>query len=239
MGLFSALGTVAGFAIGGPAGAQLGAGIGSAVEASSAASKAGKAAVAASDAALQFQKDTLQEFRDIYGDIEINLGEFFTTLTPDNRAALKVEDINVEFEKARTRLDVFFAQSGLTNISGAQLEAETLLEIGRTEAKAGVRATAEQEVREEQLAFLKIGLPQKRAAVSGIGAALGSRAQITQAQSIKAQATKEKAFGSLGETFGEILEGIGAEEDKGKVGASAGTSGGTLINEPIATNLLG
>ncbi len=116
---------------------------------------------AENDKARQELKAKKDAWTEIYGDLEQNLADYYTNLTPDILEATGLQDEAESFAKAKKHYTTLIAQRGL---GGSGLEADFLAkqEIGSAERRAEIRATAEETVREKQRSFLQGGAQEKR-----------------------------------------------------------------------------
>jgi len=144
------------------------------------AKKAGKAAdrsaqmaYEAEQAQLEFEKQRHTEWKQTYGDIEQNLAQHYTNLSPTIRVVQGLEAFELEKDAALTELRENLAQRGLAT-SGLAAAVETDFAISSAEERARIRAEAPMETAKEQLSFLQVGLGQNPA--NNVSAALGSRA---------------------------------------------------------------
>ncbi len=112
------------------------------------ANKAGKKARRAGDAQLQFnyevfdaEQEKYQRWLDLYGPIEENLAEFYTSITPEVFEAAGLEAEAQAYETGRQQVQTRLAQRGL---GGGGLEADLLAkqEIGSAEKRASIRREA-------------------------------------------------------------------------------------------------
>lgn len=157
------VGTVAGaglgFLVGGPAGALLGSQLGGTLDASKAAGKAGDAARKAASTELAFQQERYDDWKAVFGDIQTNLGDFYTNLDPETLAAQGIQATEVEANRARRNLTESLAQRGLES-SGLAQRGETAIALDTAEQRATVRQEAPFKAAEAQSNFLQIGLGQ-------------------------------------------------------------------------------
>ena len=160
---------------------------------------------AENDRARQEQKAKVDAWTELYGELEQNLADYYTNLTPDVLKATGLQDEAESFAKAKEQITTRIAQRGL---GGSGLEADLLAkqEIGSAERKAEIRATAEETVRERQRSFLHGGEQEKRdltqrgEAISDTAAqqrlqVAQQRSQAEQQSAMQLISTGAKAFG--------------------------------------------
>jgi len=144
---------------------------------------------------IAFQRQQYNDWKNIYGDLQEDLGTYFKNLTGNKIAAEQVSSIQRESQAAQTQIDQALAQRG---ISGGGLEAQALQQnmLSSAMQKANVRASADQLANQQKAGFLGLGLGQGaqmlgvQAGVSNTGAgnaagmsntALGVGSQLSQA----------------------------------------------------------
>lgn len=108
---------------------------------------------------LDFQKAQYQDWKNIYGDIQENLGAYYKNLTPDKLVALGLENQQREFQQVDTAIRRELAQKGLEG-SGIERAVTTDIAYKNAATRAGIRTSADRMVNEEKLGFLGIGLGQ-------------------------------------------------------------------------------
>lgn len=108
---------------------------------------------------LDFTKEQYTDWKNIYGDIQTNLGEYYKNLTPDKITALGLENQQREYQQVEASIKRDFAQRGLSN-SGQETTASTIAKVQNATARAKIRSSADQDVVNEQLKFLGVGLGQ-------------------------------------------------------------------------------
>jgi hypothetical protein len=150
----------------------------------------------------EFQRSQYQDWKDVYGDLQTNIGEYYEALGPERIISQGLEAEQKEFQSTRANITKSLAQRGLSG-SGIEAEAITQLENQRYVGRANVRATAEQRVVEQKQGFLGIGLGQ--------GANyLGTLAQTT-GQTQTAYGNVNTAFGRVGSTYGNVGTAYGQQ----------------------------
>lgn len=108
---------------------------------------------------LDFQKQQYKDFQDVYGDLQTNLGEYYKSLTPEKITSLGLQSQQQEFQQVDTQLKREFAQKGLSD-SGAELAVRGNAAVQNATARATIRTNAAQNVAEQKLQFLGVGLGQ-------------------------------------------------------------------------------
>lgn len=157
------------------------AGVASSVSSSKAASKAAskQAAVAAQAGEYQYalgleqlelQKSQIDKWEKVFGPVLDNLSTYYKNLTPNSVASKFVQQIETNYSATRKELDRALAQRGITS-SGSAAAAHTQLLSAKAADKATARAMAPEVVREQQSAFLGLGLGQQGALQAGLASA--------------------------------------------------------------------
>ena len=108
---------------------------------------------------LDFDKEQYEDWKNIYGSIQENLGNYYNNLNADSLTLKHIEAITTEFSKAETQLKQTLAQRGLDD-SGMMAAAEVSLASQEALNKANIRANADEMVAQEKMQFLSLGLGQ-------------------------------------------------------------------------------
>jgi len=108
---------------------------------------------------LEFQKSQYDDWKNIYGPLQEDLGTYFKNLTGDKLATQQIEAIQRESQQAQTNIDQQLAQRGLDQ-SGLQAEAIMRNQLTSSTAKANARANSDQLAANQKLGFLGLGLGQ-------------------------------------------------------------------------------
>lgn len=163
------------------------------------ADSASKRAARMSAEQLAFEKQKHQEWKDTYGDIETNLGEYYNSLTPDFYEAQGLEAFQKEQDTARMQIKTSLAQRGIED-SGLSLALEQSADQEAAINRATIRAQAPGMVAEEQRQFLQVGLGQNPG--QGVSTALSNQAS-------QAQRTADQANQAAGVAIGTAVREVG------------------------------
>tara|TARA_R110000851_G_scaffold14313_5_gene48501 strand:+ start:10951 stop:11643 length:693 start_codon:yes stop_codon:yes gene_type:complete len=166
------------------------------------AKSASKRAAAMSKAQLDFEKQKHQEWKDVYGDIETNLGEYYNSLTPDFYAAQGLEAFQKEQDTARMQIKTSLAQRGIED-SGLAIAMEQNADQEAAVNRASIRAQAPGMVAEEKRQFLQVGLGQNPG--QGVSQALSTQASQAQRTADQANAVAGQAVSTAVRTAGTAL----------------------------------
>lgn len=118
--------------------------------------RASARAAQASREELEFAQQQYQDFRNVYGDVEANLGRFYRNLSPDTFAIQGIEAFEQEQARALENVQQSLAQRGLTD-SGISADLERQASIESAETRARIRTQAPLQVAEAQQAFVASG----------------------------------------------------------------------------------
>lgn len=104
------------------------------------------------DEAIALQREQYNDWKDVFGPIRENLGEYYGGLDPEKYASKQISDLNdqwaaTEVDIARTR-----AQQGIDSPATSLLNENQAFNLA--ESKAGIRAGAEGEVARQKQSFL-------------------------------------------------------------------------------------
>jgi len=173
-------------------------------KASDAAAAQGRIAAEGTAAQLAFEREKYEEWKDIYGDVEQNLADFYENLTPEFLITAGLEDEAESFSRAQTDMKTRLAQRGL---GGAGLEAELIAkqEIGSAEKRAQIRRDAPLKVAEMQQSFLQPNLARKESGERAISRAMQSGSDLQNRLAREETARRESDASSLWGSTGSII----------------------------------
>lgn len=177
--------------------------------ASAASAEQGRIAAEGSAAQLDFEKEKYQEWKDIYGDVEQNLADFYENMTPDFLIGAGLQEEAKSFSTAQTNIKTSLAQRGL---GGGGLEADLIAgqEIGSAENRAQIRRDAPLKVAEMKQNFLQPNLARKESGERSISQAMQSGAELQNTLAREETRRRESDAASLWDSTGSIL-GAGLE----------------------------
>lgn len=182
----------------------------------------------ASNKSLSFEEQKYQDWQNVYGSMQKNLGKYYNTLTPETYAARGVQEFNksnaLELEKINTTL----AQKGLLN-SGTAAAVTLASGLNAAEKKATIRSTADEVVNAEKSRFLQIGLGQNPGA--SYSQVLAQQATQAQNQAAQDSATAGKAIGTAVSTVGTALSDY---NKKGTDASKTPSYTGDVVTNPNA-----
>ena len=185
--------------------------VGSAVISSSAASRDSKRAAAADKAALAFEQEKYDDWMNVYGDIQSNLGKYYNSLTPEYYEAVGLEAFKKERQTAMKRLDEQFAQAGISPRSGVALSIKSQNEMASARNRADIRRSAPSMAAEEKRQFLQVGLGQNPGA--GVGTQLSNQAIAANQRAAQSSQAAGQAMSSAVSTVGTALGDYFAQQD--------------------------
>lgn len=108
---------------------------------------------------LEFQKDQYNDWKDIYGDLQDNLGDYYKNLDGDELVVKGLQAQQREFQAATRAVRRDAAQRGIKG-SGLEFAATTNAAFQNAEARARIRASADEQAAQQKLGFLGVGLGQ-------------------------------------------------------------------------------
>ena len=174
---------------------------GEASEASQAATAAQSASAAAE---LEFAKEQQARWDEIFGPTQDVLAEYYKNLDPEDVAAKNVQQIQTGYQDYQKQLDVSLAQRGMTD-GGLSAELTSQAMYGTEMQKAQARADAPQEVAEQQMNFLGLGMGIAPSLQAGVQTAYGAEQAAYSSQYSAASAQQAQADAS----FSSAISGIG------------------------------
>lgn len=110
-------------------------------------------------AQVEFQREQYNDWKNIYGDIQANMGDYYKNLDPDKLVALGLENQQREYQAVSTALEKEYAQRGLSG-SGTEEFLKSSSAVQNATAKAVIRSSGDKMVNEEKMKFLGLGLGQ-------------------------------------------------------------------------------
>lgn len=156
----------------------------------------------ASKKSLGFEKDKYEDWKDVYGDVQSNLGTYYNTLTPEMYAVRGVEAFNKSNAIEMEKLNNTFVQRGL-NTSGTKAAVLLASSLNAAEKKATIRSTADEVVAGEKSRFLQIGLGQNPGA--SYSQVLAQQAQQANMQARQDSVASAEATGTAVKVVGTAL----------------------------------
>ncbi len=119
---------------------------------------------------LDFNKEQYNDWKEIYGDIQENLGEYYNNLNPDDFIARGLQNQQREYQNAIKAIETEAAQRGISG-SGLETAEKFRSTFQNAETRAEIRSSGEEQVNEQKLAFLGIGLGQGASYLGGVNSA--------------------------------------------------------------------
>jgi len=179
------------------------------------AAKANKEAVDAqtksADEQMAMETKRVEEWTDVYGPMQNNLANYYSSVTPDYYAAAGLEAFEQENEIKMQNIDEMFAQRGIDPSSGLAVSVESQAELGAAETRAEIRRDAPRMAAEDQSRFLQIGLGQNPGsslsnAMSMRTQQAGQRVQAAGRESLAADQAVGTALGAAIPTVGKAID---------------------------------
>ena len=181
--------------------------VGGALLSRNAASKDAKRAANADKAALAFEQKKYDDWMNVYGDLQSNLGKYYNSLSPEYYEAVGLEAFEKERQTAMTKLNEHFAQAGISPRSGVALSIKGQQDMEAARSRADIRRSAPSMAAEEKRQFLQVGLGQNPGA--GLGAQLSNQAIAASnraaASSVAAGQAVSSALSTVGTALGDYL----------------------------------
>ena len=174
--------------------------VGGALISSSASKSAANKASAAAKSELAFQQQQYDDWKETFGDVESNLSDYYSNLSPDYYEAAGLQAFEQERKAQMTQLRENLAQRGLAT-SGVTAAVERADAINAAEQRATIRAEAPSKVAQEQSNFLQIGMGLNPSA--SYAQSLAQQTQLQQQQSAAASQAAGQAWGSAISTTGD------------------------------------
>lgn len=172
------------------------------VMSSRASSKASQRAADAQNAQLSFDMERYDDWQNIFGGVQENLSNYYSSISPDYYVAAGLEAFEKEREAQMGKLNETLAQRGLSN-SGLAATVATEDAISSAEARASIRREAPRQAREDQSRFLQIGMGQNPG--SSVSSTLGGIAANAQTQANQASQAAGQAMSSAVSSTGKAI----------------------------------
>jgi hypothetical protein len=169
---------------------------------SKAAESAADKAAAANDAALQFQIEQYNDWKNIFGDVQETLSGYYNTLSPSTYAAMNIQNIETEYNQANQQMLQQLSQRGLAN-SGAAAQGIVDLQNSRALAEAQARTNATDVVKNQQTQFLGLGMGQDVQLANNISSLYGNQANMYNQQSNMYANNAAQSYAGIGQSIGQ------------------------------------
>lgn len=183
--------------------AMVGSAIIGGVVASNNADKADKTAKKLSSDQMAFEQQKVDDWNEVYGPIQDNLGDYYNNLTPEYYETIGLENFAQEQQTAMTRLSESLAQRGIDPSSGIQASLTAQSELEGAEGRAGIRRDAPRQAAEDKSRFLQIGLGKSPG--SSMSQTLAQQSQSAQQRATQSEQAAGQAIGSAISTAGTAL----------------------------------
>lgn len=182
-----------------------GAAVAGSVISSQSAKKSSQAASKSASNELEFNQKQYDDWQSVYGPVQDNLSDYYSTLSPDYYATMGLEAFEKERTQAQEQLTTNLAQRGINPSSGLAMQLETNLDTQAAEKRADIRRAAPAMVAQDQQNFLSIGMGRNPAA--GVAGTLANQTAYNQNQ---ANAANTAAGASWGNTLNTVFQEGGA-----------------------------
>lgn len=178
-GLLGLSGNVAGGLLGGPLGATVGGVIGGAI--GDTLSGASAKEIARLQAEIQreqlaFTQQRYQDWMDVYGPVEKNLGEFYNNLSAEDLTATRLNKSQTAFQATMENVKKNFAQRGLD--PSTQEAILGLAELNQAKNRANIRYETPLQLAETKQNFVNSGRGSGANAAAGVTSALQNTANL-------------------------------------------------------------
>ena len=137
-------------------------------KASKRADRALKEASRLAQESIDFQKSQYEDWKNVYGDVEKNLSNYYSNLSVESLTAMGLQNVQQEFQKAYKDIQETYARRGLT---GSNVENYTLAQarLKNAENRAAIRVQAPAQVAQEKASFLNLGLGRRDNIAANVG----------------------------------------------------------------------
>lgn len=154
---------------------------------------------------LDFAKAQYEHVMDVYGPVEQNLSEYYSSLTPEQYKTQGLDAYDEQFKSARSAYETQMAQRGLT---GSGIEAEGLLsqQMQGAQARANIAATSDQQWAQDQLSWLGVGLGQSNIAQQNIASSAANMANVYSSAGQTYGAQASAAGQGVGSLLGSVMQ---------------------------------
>ena len=117
---------------------------------------------------IDFQREQYDRWKGIYGNLQEDLGTYFTNMTGDKQLGMELNTIEEQRQRALQQEHTNMASRNLDG-SGADIQAQQDIEFGANRASNEARNTIDDRVRAKQMNFLNGGLGKDMQIANGIG----------------------------------------------------------------------
>lgn len=161
--------------------------------------------------ALQFAREQYEDWVAVFGDVQKNLGEYYSKLTPTGLTAQGLEAFEREKSAALTALNERLHQRGLGS-SGLSTSLTLNTELASAEARARIRAEAPLKAAQEKANFLALGLNSP--ARTNLQSTLNALSSNAAVRAVNAANLAAGANTAAGAAIGSAIQaGIGVVEN--------------------------
>jgi len=136
-------------------------------------------------------------YKSIYGDLEKNLSDYYTKLTPSKQEQLGLSRYAKQFKQAQNNYNASMAQRGLSG-SGIDAAGARQMEMQAAMDKTNIMQQADAQTRQKQLGFLGVGLGQSNIAAQNVANSYNSAMNSYNNQSRLAQNNANQSGAALG-----------------------------------------
>jgi hypothetical protein len=171
------------------------------------ASKQAASATQISRENLAFMKQQYADWKDVYGDIQKNLGDYYENVSGSSIAAKQLSAYAKEYAAALKTTNQTLAQRGIDQ-SGLAAATEMAMNMQGATTRAGIRASADDMARQQQLSFLGVGLNQGQSLLGNIGNAANSVSQGYMNQANQNSQISQTLFGANQAAMGGAMTGF-------------------------------
>lgn len=152
---------------------------------------------------LEFDKARLEDWNSVYGPIQDNLSNYYSSVTPEYYASVGIENFEKSRQQANDRMTEYLAQRGIQD-SGLAASLKNQSEINAAETKATIRRDAPRLAAEDQSRFLQIGLGQNPA--SSVSDTLAQQTTYSQQNANLAANAAGQAIAATGPLIGKAID---------------------------------
>ncbi len=146
---------------------------------------------------LQLAKEKEAYYKSIYGNLEKNLSDYYTTLTPRRAEQLGLSRYDKQFQQAQNLYNKNMAQRGLSG-SGIAAEGTRAMDMQAAADRTNIMQQADTQTRQKQLGFLGVGLGQSNIAAHNVANSYNSAMNSYNNQSRIAQNSANQSGAAVG-----------------------------------------
>lgn len=126
---------------------------------------------------LDFAKQQYADYQDLYGEVNQNLSDYYTSLTPEQYTTSGLDAYDEQFKAAQSSWSQTMAQRGMSG-SGVEAEGMLSMEAQGAQNRATIQQQAPQQWAADQMGYAAMGAGQSSIATQNIASSASNLSNI-------------------------------------------------------------